>query len=360
MAFNGLGMHLGNLSLLSDARSRSISGENPTGERGRGGMATEGPAAHLARDLGQGWKVSPFVVVPPHSRHTLADIEGPGAVQSMWFGRVVSRDAILRIHWDGQQQPSVECPVGDFFAVGWGEHVTVTSMPVVVAPDQGLNCFWEMPFRQRALITLENRSDTEMRVYYQINYTLTAVGDEAAYFHAQFRRTNPVPYREVHTIVDGVQGRGHYVGTYLAVGLNGANRWWGEGEVKFYLDGDEWPTICGTGTEDYFGGAYGWEVDRRYETYSTPFLGMHQVIQPDGLYLSQQRFGMYRWHVMDPVRFESNLRVSIQDLGWRGDPASDSRYLARQDDIASVALWYQALPTAAFPPLGSRDALEVI
>ncbi len=165
-------------------------------------------------------------------------------------------------------------------------------------------------------MTLENRHHEYICFYYQVNYTLTEVPEDAAYFHARFRRTNPLPYKEVYTIADGIRGRGHYVGTAMAWGVN-SNGWWGEGEIKFYMDGDgDFPTICGTGTEDYFGGAYDWDVDGEYVTYSAPFMGMHLVIQPDGLYRSQQRFAMYRWHVMDPVRFERDLRVD--DSGPRG------------------------------------------
>jgi hypothetical protein len=159
--------------------------------------------------------------------------------------------------------------------------------------------------------------------------------------------------------LDGVKGRGHYVGTVMGVGVNN-NRWWGEGEIKFYLDGDDdgddpFPTIVGTGTEDYFGGAFNWEVDGRYEEYSTPFLGMHQVIRPDGLYKAQHRHAMYRWHIRDPIRFEQDLKVTIQALGWR----SEGRYLPGQPDISSVAYWYQTLPTTPFPSLPDRDALEI-
>ena len=149
---------------------------------------------------------------------------------------------------------------------------------------------------------------------------------------------------------------GHYVGTYLAWGVNN-NRWWGEGEVKFFIDGDdEFPTICGTGTEDYFGGAYNWDVDGQYVEYSTPFLGMHQVIRPDGTYSSQQRFSMYRWHIMDPIRFDKALEVTIQALGWR----DGGRYLPLQDDIASVAYWYQAPPISPLAELPDKDYLEII
>jgi len=360
--FNGLGMNLGNLPRLSNAKTRSISAENPRGEKGKGGMAVEGTGASCARDLGQGWKVSPSVRIDPGQTFTLADIDGPGAIQSMWLSGEISlkgplsRFYILRIYWDGQEQPSVECPVIDFFATGWGEFAQINSLPVAVNPNRAFNCFWEMPFRKHCRITLENRHRDPIVHYYQVNYTLTEVPDDAGYFHAQFRRSNPLPCKQPHTILDGARGQGHYVGTAMAWGVNNTG-WWGEGEIKFYIDGDgDFPTICGTGTEDYFGGAYDWDINGQYVPYTTPFLGMHNVIRPDGAYRSQQRFTMYRWHVMDPVRFERDLRVTIQALGWR----DGGRYLPLQDDIASVAYWYQALPTAPFPALPDKDYLEII
>ena len=168
---------------------------------------------------------------------------------------------------------------------------------------------------------------------------------------------NPLPYKSVYTIVDGIQGRGQYVGTYLAWGVNN-NGWWGEGEIKFYMDGDkDFPTIAGTGTEDYFCGSYNFENQEKhqYEEFTSPYTGLAQVIKPDGLYQSQQRFGLYRWHIVDPVRFSSDLRITIQALGWR----SGGRYLPLMDDISSVAYWYQAEPHAAFPKLPDKDHLEV-
>ncbi len=357
--FDGLGMHLGNLSRLSDAESRSISPENFTGERGGGGRATEGTGAACARDLGVGWKISPSVRIAAGATFTLADIRGAGAIQQIWMTPTgVWRQCILRIYWDDQEQPSVECPVGDFFACGWGRYAPVRSLAVCVNPGSAFNCYWEMPFRRRCRMTFENGGPEEMRLYYQVNYTLTDVPDDCAYFHAQFRRTNPLPYKEVYTILDGVRGRGQYVGTYMAWGVNNTG-WWGEGEIKFYLDGDgEFPTICGTGTEDYFCGSYNFEnkATKQYEEFTTPYSGLCQVIRPDGVYQSQTRFGMYRWHICDPIRFRRDLRVTIQALGWR----SGGRYLPLQDDIASVAYWYQTLPSAPFPPLPDRDALEVI
>ncbi|HET6387483.1 MAG TPA: glycoside hydrolase family 172 protein [Armatimonadota bacterium] len=362
--FNGLSLGLGNLSRLSSAVTRSISAENFTGEKGGGGKATEGTAAAAARELGQGWKVSPSIGIAPRTTVTLAEIDGPGVIQHIWntVHPTLWRRLVLRIYWDGEDMPSVETPLGDFFCSGWGRRCNVNSLPIAVNPAGGFNSYWEMPFRKSAKITLENISDDAIGgYYYQITYSLTTIPDDAAYFHAQWRRNNPLGYMDTHTILEGLTGQGHYVGTYLAWGVNN-NGWWGEGEIKFFMDGDgEFPTICGTGTEDYFGGAWNFEHPQgQYGVFSTPFLGLPQVIAPDGLYSSQQRFGMYRWHVMDPIRFQQDLKVTIQALGWRSAIGGQGRYLPLQDDIASVGYWYQTEPHAAFPTLPDRNALEVI
>jgi hypothetical protein len=350
-----------NLARLSNAQSRSISPENFTGEKGKGGMATSGtgipgPAEHL----GQGWKVSPSIFIEPFSTVTLAEMEGPGVIQHMWMTVAPQywRSLVFRIYWDNESTPSVEVPLGDFYANGWCVRSNVNSLPIAVNPAGGFNSYWQMPFRKKAKITLESLTkDKIMGFYYSIDYALTEVPDEVGYFHAQWRRSNPVQYKQVHTIIDEVQGQGHYVGTYIAWGVNN-NNWWGEGEVKFYIDGDaDFPTICGTGTEDYFGGAWNWEHPQgEYGVYSTPFLGLPQVIKPDGLYRAQQRFGMYRWHILDTIRFQQDFRVTVQALGWR----SEGRFLPLQDDIASTAFWYQREPHAPFPQLPERDYLEVI
>ena len=364
--FNGLGLHLGNLSRLSNAQTRSLSPENFTGEKGGGGRATDGTGKNAARDLGQGWKISPSVKIAPGQTFVVGDILGPGAIQQIWMTPSGPwRDLILRMVWDGEETPSVECPLGDFFCMGWNKYAQISSLAVCVNPGSAFCCWWEMPFRQSCRITMENIGPDEAVLYYQVNYVLTNVPQDAAYFHAQFRRVNPLPYKTDYTIIDGVTGQGHYVGTYLAWGVNN-NGWWGEGEIKFFMDGDkEYPTICGTGTEDYFCGSYDFDVRAKnaqgvetvdYREFTTPYVGLPQVIRGDGHYQVQQRFGMYRWHILDPIRFQTDLRVTIQALGWR----SKGRYLPLQDDIASVAFWYQAEPHAPFPVLPNRDALEVI
>lgn len=358
--FDGLHVHLGNVSRLSNAVTRSISAENFNGEPGKGGMATEGTGASHALNLGKGWKISPSINVPAGATVTLAEINGSGAIQHIWLTVHPQwwRKLVIRFYWDGEETPSVEVPLGDFFCNGWGVRSNVTSLPVAVNPAGGFNCYWEMPFRKSARVTLESLASEQINgFYYQFTYTLTEVPEDVGYFHAQWRRSNPLPYKTDHTLLEGVTGQGQYVGTYMAWGVNN-NGWWGEGEIKFFMDDDdEFPTICGTGTEDYFGGAWNFEHPQgEYGVFSGPYTGVPQVIKPDGLYKSQQRFGMYRWHIVDPIRFQKALRVTIQALGWR----ADRQYLPLQDDIASTSFWYQTEPHAPFPTLPDRDGLEVI
>ena len=349
---------LGDLSRLSDARTRSVSPENFTGAKGAGGMATNGTGAGAAHDLGRGWKVSPSVRIEAGATFTLADLDGPGCIQQIWMTPTRNwRHSILRFYWDGEKEPSIECPVGDFFACGWGQYAQVSSLAVGVNPGSAFNCYWPMPFRKKARITLENRDRKHIVLYYQINYELRSVARDEAYLHAQFRRENPLATNGTYTILDGVKGRGQYVGTYLAWESRSPG-WWGEGEIKFFLDGDQdWPTICGTGTEDYFCGSYGFinPATKKYQPYSGPYVGMPQVIPPDTVDVPPQRFGLYRWHLTDPVRFEKDLRVTIQALGWQ----KGGRYLPLADDIASVAFWYQKEPHAPFLPLPPKEALEI-
>jgi hypothetical protein len=359
MGFNGLGTSMGNLFLTSKAKTRSISPENFRGEKGKGGMCPpeKGNARHAAQSLGLGWKVNPYINLEPGEIFTIADIDGPGCIQHIWLTPTGKwRNTIIRVYWDGQDIPSIECPIGDFFASGWNSYAHLNSLAICVNPGSAFNCYWQMPFKKHCRMTLENLDRVPVTMYYQIDYVLTDIQEDAAYFHARFNRVNPLPYKEAYTILDGVKGKGQYVGTYIAWQSNSSG-WWGEGEIKFYMDGDtDFPTICGTGTEDYFCGSYNFEnkFTHQYEEFSTAYTGLHQVIRPDGLYNSQQRFGMYRWHIVDPIRFEHDLRVTIQALGWR----EDGRYLPLQDDIASVAFWYQILPTVKFPDLPDKDYLE--
>ncbi len=359
--FNGLNSNMGNLWMLSNAVSRSISPENFNGEKGKGGLCApeDGNAKNAARDLGTGWKVNPYIYIEAGQSVEIANIQGPGALTHIWLTPTGKwRNTIIRFYWDGQEQPSVECPIGDFFCAGWNEYHQINSLAVCVNPGSAFNCYWTMPFKKNCRITLENRSADKVVMYYQISYTLTEVPEDCAYFHAQFRRVNPLPYKSVYTILDGIKGKGQYVGTYMAWGVNN-NGWWGEGEIKFYMDGDqEYPTICGTGTEDYFCGSYNFEnphTHDEYVSFSTPYSGFYDC-KSNKLYQVSKRFGLYRWHITDPIRFEEEIKVTIQALGWR----ENGRYLPLQDDIASVAFWYQTLPTVNFPCLPDKDYLEII
>lgn len=381
---NGIGQVFGGLACLSSARTFSLSPENPTGAKGGGGRATEGVSSARATDLGQGWKINPYVFIPSGSTAVIADIEGPGAIRHIWMTPSGNyRRAILRMYWDGEETPSVEVPVGDFFASAYTSFQTfaqINSLPVCVNPGNAFNCYWEMPFRKRCRITIENRDipnpgksrDGAIRVFYQIDGEFGPVSDNAAYFHSQFRRVHSLVSRDVYTIVDQIQGRGHYVGTYLAWQVN-SNGWWGEGEIKFYIDGDlpggevarnvrehggnHYPTICGTGTEDYFCGSYNFEnkQTKQYQEFSTAYAGMPHVVRPDGVYEANTRFSLYRWHVTDPVRFTEDFAVTIQAIGWN----RDSQYLPLRDDIASTAFWYQEEPHAPFPQLPGRQELDI-
>jgi len=347
------------LPFLTNAETRSISAENPNGEKGRGGMAVPDPSepkpaasARAADDLGQGWKVRPFLRVNAGETVTIMDIDGPGVIQHIWLVEGLSRAHILRFYWDNEERPSIEVPAPDFFAVGHEMFARVNSAVVVVNPQNALNCYWPMPFRRHARITFTNEADQDlMLLAYQITYALTDVPENAAYLHAQWRRssgTEANPY----VILDGVQGQGRYVGTFLAW-TQFEKGWFGEGEIKFYMDGDkEFPTICGTGTEDYFCGSYGFA-----EPYTTPYAGTTLAASDQDE--PPNHWSLYRWHVPDPICFASDLRITIQILGWGGD----GKYKRLPDDVASVAYWYQAEPHAPFPPLpplAARARIETV
>ncbi len=355
---------LQSLSILKNAKTRSISPENFTGEKGRGGMATleEGSAANAARNLGQGWKVNPYIRIQPNETFILAEINGSGIINHIWMTPVGDyRLMIIRFYWDDETEPSVEVPVGDFFAAGWGigNEPVINSLAVCVNPRSGLNSYWQMPFRKKCRVTMENMGDKQATLYYQIDYSEENVDEGVAYFHAQFRRVNKLPFKDVYTIIDNIKGKGQYVGTYLAHGAR-SNGWWGEGEIKFFMDGDqEFPTICGTGEEDYFCGSYGYnekKIDEKYtySDFSSIYTGFYSVkdVEIDDLV---GVFGQYRWHVVDPIRFDEDLKVTIQSIGWQ----SGGEYLPLQDDLASVAYWYQNEPHKQFPSLPSKNNLII-
>jgi D-arabinan exo alpha-(1,3)/(1,5)-arabinofuranosidase (non-reducing end) len=367
------------LTRLCDAQTRSISAENPDGRKGGGAQAmpprgrrkgSDAWCSDAASELGKGWKVRPCARnLEPGQILTLADIKGPGIIQHIWCTVLmdVHRWIALRVYYDNQKQPSIVCPLGDFFANGLDGLALINSLPIAVNPKGGMNSYWPMPFRKRIRIEITNDGPrTINEVFYQVTYALQEVPDDAAYLHASWRRSMTTRQSPEHVILDGVRGRGHYVGTYLAWNQL-SNDWWGEGEVKFFIDGDKpgSPTICGTGTEDYFGGAWGFVMDHARDlspqTYSTPFLGY-----PQALYAPSSRsemrmrprvpaHGLYRWHIPDPIRFQRDVRVTVQALGWW----PTGKFQPLTDDIASVAYWYQSLPSrplAKLPPINDRLA----
>ncbi len=343
---------------LNKAKTFSVCAENPHGLKGGGGKSTDGAAKDCARDLGTGWKISPYYIVKSGETKTLMDIEKEAVIKHIWIADSSDglRNLIIRFYWDGCEFPSIEVPLGDFFAAAdYSANPSVKSIPVCVNTRRALNSYWEMPFRNHCKITVENLQDKDVMVFYQIDCSEEKIPENACYFNAQFRRTNPLPYKEVYTILDNINGTGKYVGTYMYWSTK-SNGWWGEGEIKFYLDGDkEFPTICGTGTEDYFCGAWCFAENEEYKDFSSPYSGF-SANKTDNCLNSQKRFSMYRWHLTDPIHFDENIRVTIQALGWR----SEGRYLPLMDDISSVAYFYTKEPADVSGTLPDKDGLEIL
>jgi hypothetical protein len=335
----------GDLALVRNSETRSISAENPTGTKGGGATAVP-DEKNPASNLGVGWKVRPAITLPKKQVTILASVEGAGRIQHIWITADPKsyRDCILRFYWDGEPTPSVEVPLGDFFAQGHGVRYSVNSLMVAVNPSGGFNSYWPMPFRKSAKIAVENQGSENIEgFFYQITYALESVPEQEGYFHAQWRRSMTTREHPEHVLLDGVEGQGQYVGTFLAWEQL-SNGWWGEGEIKFYIDGDKQnPTINGTGTEDYFGGAWGFGAN-----YSAPFSGYPYSGAKVG---EVPKHSLYRWHLPDPIRFRHDLRVTIQALGWW----PDEKFQPLTDDIASVSYWYQLEPHRPFPTFPSRD-----
>jgi len=339
--------NLESIGLLSNAKTRSISAENPNGAPSGGAKETP-DAGNAGSALGKGWKIRPCITLPKKSVTTLAEIEGPGSITHIWItvDTIAYRNCVLRMYWDGEEEPSVEAPVGDFFCCGHGLRANINSLPISVNPSGGFNSYFPMSFRKSCKITVENcHRDDIGGFFYQFDYMLCGIPDNMAYFHAQWRRSMTSREYPEHVILDGVLGQGHYAGVYLAWEQM-SNGWWGEGELKCYIDGDgEYPTYCGTGTEDYFGGAWGFG-----DTFSTPFLGYPFWRHGNGGEIPKH--GLYRFHIMDPIRFEKEIKVTIQALGWY----PNGKFEPLTDDIASTVYWYQTHPHAKFPQFPPLEA----
>ena len=357
--------NVGELPYLTHGISRAINAENRNGEKGKGGMA--------ASSLGESRKGSPCLKnIQPRETIVLGEINGPGVIHHIWITTdnktsegdcFVLRDLVIRMYWDGEKEPSVEVPLGDFFCCGFGKECFVNSSLITVVPSRGLNSYIQMPFKKKAVITLENQHVNVIPAFfYQIDFTLyDSLPEEMEYFHANWRRQALTERGKDYVIIDGIKGKGHYIGTYIA--LSTLQRyWWGEGEVKFYIDGDDkYPTICGTGMEDYFGGSWSFarqEAGRIIEqTYTTPFLGYPYYSRHDDLVKNPYHNddcppmrGFYRWHVMDPIFFDVDLKVTVQQIG-----VGHNGLFERQDDLSSVAYWYQKEPHNTFSPLLDKE-----
>lgn len=315
---------LGTLPLLTEGKSRSISAENKNGKPGCGGQAKGGR------------KGSAFINIPAGGKAILADISGTGIIQHIWctFPQrqnnepFLSRKIWVRMYWDKEKKPAVEAPIGDFFGMGHGERKMYYSLPMSICPTGGHNCYFPMPFEIKAVIEIENKSANEVKgFYYQIDFLrVKKLPKNTGRFHAQWHQENPTRKLKDFTIAEAIKGPGHYIGTVLSVTASEKN-WWGEGEIKFYIDNDrEYPTICGTGTEDYFSGA--WNFGREF---CAPFSGLPFSV---GGERKGSRHSMYRWHIPDPIHFKKCLKVTIQQMGW------DQGLYERSDEVSSVAYWY--------------------
>ncbi len=321
----GAGLH--NLPLLQDGQSKRSSSSDPDWKNGN---ADARP-------------------IPPGETLVLGELEGPGVINHFWNTiasdeRGYSRLLILRMYWDGEEHPSVECPIGDFFGIGHGIDRAYQSLPVKISSDgRARNCYWPMPFRKSARITVTNegRKPTNAFYYYLDWEKVSSLPEDTAYFHAMYRQEFPTISGQNYLLAD-IEGRGHYVGTVLSVHQH-TGSWFGEGDDFFFIDGESEPSIRGTGTEDYFCDAWGFrEQDGPY--YGTPLWQGYQA----GDYGSA-----YRWHITDPVRFTKSLRVEIEHKGvtFNEDGSVKSGFEERTDDFSSVAFWYQAEPHKPWPAI---------
>ena len=324
------------LAEMKQRTSFGFSAENPTGSRNGGSKGKDCE------------KLRPCIQIQPQETVTLCDAEGPGMITHIWFTGYVGHSFILRIYWDDCTEPSVEAPISAFFGCAYdetwkdrdGKYPVLNSSMLLVAPGRGFNCYWEMPFRKHCRITMENRGDTEQTLYYMIEGWKGTLSEEMGYFHAAYRQEHPVEKGKAYTVIDGIRGKGCFAGLCFAAGMNGNNTCWVEGEPKIYLDGDRYPTINYTGTEDYFCGSYGFGNDillNRYQTFSGLYAGLYAICGNDSteMYNGQQRFLLYRFHVKDPIYFDASFRMTMDNLGWTGP---------RYDDYTSVAFWYLEKP----------------
>ena len=314
--------------------SRSISFENPTGAPGVGGQA--------ASKLGPGRKGAPARSINPGETVSLCDLEGPGTIRHLWITTdqrpIVQRACVIRVWWEGQEHPSIECPIGDLFGFAHGKIVSYQSAVHSCGPTGGRNLWLPMPFRKRARIEFTNEGPAAVPLFYSIDYT---AGDKHAAdvgrLHVLFRRENPTTEKVDFELLPERKQQGRFLGSVIGIRNLHPQQWWGEGEIKVYLDGDrDWPTIVGTGSEDYVGLAWGIQ--------QAPFLY-------NGCSLNEKDFvTMYRWHLPDPIGWRRQARITIQQIAWK-DGLAETR-----DDWSCATFWYEPVPSAKLPPLPDLNA----
>lgn len=321
---------------LLDRETFAFSAENPTGTRNGGSHGKDCE------------KLNAYLQIKPGETVTLCSTEGPGMITHMWFTGYIGHSFIIRIYWDDAKYPSVEAPLSAFFGMAYdenfadvdGKYPTLNSALMLVAPGRGYNSYFEMPFKKSCHITMENRCQNVQPLYYMITGWHGALTDDAGYFHAVYRQEHPVQKGRSYVVLDGVQGKGRFIGVTLASGMNGHNTCWVEGEAKMYIDGEQYPSLNYTGTEDYFCGAYAFGNDielHRYQTFQGLYVGMHAILgDTSATYNAQKRFLLYRWHVKDAIWFNNGFRMVMDNLGWTGP---------RYDDYTSVAYWYAQNPS---------------
>lgn len=314
--------------------SRSISFENPTGAPGVGGQA--------ASKLGPGRKGAPARTIQPGESVQLCDIQGPGTIRHIWITTeqrpVVQRACVIRVWWEGQEHPSIECPIGDLFGFAHGKITSYQSAVHSCGPTGGRNLWLPMPFAKRARVEFTNEGAEAVPLFYSIDYTVGDPHDaEVGRLHVLFRRENPTTEKVDFELLPERKQKGRFIGCVMGIRNLHPGQWWGEGEIKVYMDGDrEWPTIVGTGSEDYVGLA--WGIQEAAFLYN-------------GCSLNQTEFvTMYRWHLPDPIGWRRHARITIQQIAWKDGLAET------QDDWSCATFWYEPVPSAKLPPMPELSA----
>jgi hypothetical protein len=330
--------------------SRSICFENPTGAPGEGGKA--------ASKLGVGRKGAPSITLKAGQEVQLCDIEGPGTIRHIWMTGPRTpaslRSVVIRAWWDGQEHPSIECPIGDFMGFAHGKVMPYFSAVHSLGRNAGMNIWLPMPFAKKARLTLTNEGKANVALFYQIDYTIKDNHpSDVGRLHVLFRRENPTTEKQDFEMLPKRTGKGRYIGALLGIRNLHPGQWWGEGEIKIFMDGDtEFPTIVGTGSEDYVGLSYG--MQQTPHLYNGCCLCLNSTDwSREDLDKNKENanfISMYRWHLPDPIYWEKEVRITIQQIAWQKGLAET------QDDWSTATFWYEPVPSAALPALPGVEA----